>query len=161
MIGLVTGDAGPIIEDILLEGSGALLSLSFSRGQETESDNFAVDLMHEIGRDPEAMALFFERIENYDFFAKDDTRPFCEDETEETQSEGVSLEAGNNDDPLEATDLEEKDCQVKIESDPEGEVEAQASVDEPKINMEWMSTHPLSQKRIDNIRARAAKLRGE
>lgn len=153
MVTLMAGDAGPMVEDILLEG-GALLSLSFSRGQETESDNFSVDLMYKVGRDPEAMALFFEEIEKLDPFnaaVEEDTRPFCEDETP------------TEDDALIApTEAEDKDCQVKIDSVLiTDEPSEPAASEKPKANTEWISTHPLSQKRIDNIRDRAAKLREE
>ena len=144
MVTLMAGDAGPMVEEILLEG-GALLSLSFSRHQETESDNFAVDLMHEIGRDPEAMATFFEEIENFNPLSG------AGDGGE------VGVQSSTDDDP-EGEKNEDETNPVDI-IDP---IET-PSTDEtaPKINTEWISTHPLNQKRIDNIRSRAAKLRGE
>lgn len=155
MVTLMAGDAGPMIEDILLEG-GALLSLSFSRGQETESDNFSVDLLHEIGRNPEAMAAFFEEIEKMTSshsHDNDDDLPICEDTVEEGDDDA--------DKPLIETSTEDKDCREKIDSVFKDEAGDQAASEAPKINTEWVSTHPLSQKRIDNIRTRAAKLRGE
>ena len=139
MVTLMAGDAGPMVEDILLEG-GALLSLSFSRDQETESDNFAVDLMHEVGRDPAAMATFFEAIEHYSPFDKDH-----DDEDGE----------GHKDDDHVHGDKDKADDIIKPADTDSADKAA------PKINREWMSTHPLNQKRIDNIRERAAKLRGE
>ncbi|MEP6342828.1 MAG: M48 family metallopeptidase [Maricaulaceae bacterium] len=154
MVTLMAGDAGPMVEDILLEGS-ALLSLSFSRKQETESDNFAVDLMHDIGRDPEAMASFFEKIETYSPFDGDkDDRPFCDDEALIEGDDPIVTPEGEG----EAAD---KDCQVKIDSVLTEDTAEPATSDAPKANTEWISTHPLSQKRIDNIRERAAELRGE
>jgi predicted Zn-dependent protease len=134
MVTLMAGDAGPMIEDILLEG-GALLSLSFSRGQETESDNFAVDLMHEIGRDPEAMAAFFEEMEALqNFRAKDDGG--------EAAGAEIDSETDNDTNDLARDNKAADDAR-------------------PNINMEWVSTHPLNEKRIENIRKRAAELQGQ
>ena len=134
MVTLMAGDAGPMIEDILLEG-GALLSLSFSRGQETESDNFAVDLMHEIGRDPEAMAAFFEEMEALqNFRAKDDGG----------EAAGAEIDSETDSD----TDDLARDNKAADDA-------------RPNINMEWVSTHPLNEKRIENIRKRAAELQGQ
>ena len=147
MVTLMAGDSGPMVEEILLEG-GALLSLSFSRGQETESDNFSIDLMHEIGRDPAAMALFFEEIEKLTSshrHDKDEDFPICEESDEHVHDEG---EEGEN-------------CREPLGDGLKDEASDQAASDAPKINTEWISTHPLSQKRIDNIRARAAELRDE
>ena len=138
MVTLMAGDAGPMIEDILLEG-GALLSLSFSRHQETESDNFSVDLMHEIGRDPAAMAAFFEKVENYNPFEGDDKKS-------ETDEDGEKAEGGEISTDTDVIKPTKKD------------IDGAAA---PKINTEWISTHPLSKKRIENIRARAAKLQNE
>jgi len=142
MVTLMAGDAGPLVEEVLLEG-GALLSLSFSRHQETDSDNFSVDLLHEIGRDPEAMAAFFEEIEKLTSFGGD------KDEHDHEDHEN-DVEISNEDDDKDPVDI--------IDS-----VDTPISKDEaaPKINTEWISTHPLSQKRIENIRKRAAQLREE
>ena len=90
MIGLVAGDAGPMLEDIILEGS-ALLSLSFSREHEMDADNFSYDLLNDSNMRSDGLITFFEKI-----------------------GEDIKMpESG-----------------------------------------EWMMTHPLSDKRIENIRNR-------
>ena len=58
---LIGGDLGGGAEDVLVQGA-ALASLSYSRGQETEADRFSVELMHEAGRDPAALARFFQKL---------------------------------------------------------------------------------------------------
>jgi len=90
MIGLIAGDAGPMLEDIILEGS-ALLSLSFSREHEMAADNFSYNLLIDSDMRADGLITFFEKIEE----------------------------------------------DIKI---PE--------------SGEWMMTHPLSDKRIENIRSR-------
>lgn len=70
---LIGGDVGSGAEDILVQGS-ALLSLSYSRGAETEADRFSVDLMYKAGRDPRAIARFFELLR--DKLGDDDERDF-------------------------------------------------------------------------------------
>ena len=90
MIGLIAGDAGPMLEDIVLEGS-ALLSLSFSRKHEMQADDFSYDILSGSGQRADGLIQFFEKIEE--------------------------------DMPI-----------------PE--------------SGEWMMTHPLSQKRIENIKSR-------
>jgi len=90
MIGLIAGDAGPMLEDIVLEGS-ALLSLSFSRKHEMQADDFSYDILSGTGQRADGLIEFFKKLE-----------------------EEVSIpESG-----------------------------------------EWMMTHPLSKKRIENIQAR-------
>jgi Zn-dependent protease with chaperone function len=59
LIMLIGGDIGSGTEDILIQGS-ALISLSYSRSAEAEADRYSVDLMHKAGRDPAAIARFFE-----------------------------------------------------------------------------------------------------
>lgn len=140
MVTLMAGDAGPMVEDILLEG-GALLSLSFSRHQETDSDNFAVDLMHDIGRDPEAMAKFFEEMEKIQSFGR--------------RGERVQGGAAQSDQDGDAKEPDEQPANNSVSED------QAADPAQPKINMEWVSTHSLSQKRIENIRKRAANLRNQ
>lgn len=61
LIMLIGGDIGAATEDVLLQGA-AVLSLSYSREAEREADRFSVELMHEAGRDPAAIARFFEII---------------------------------------------------------------------------------------------------
>jgi len=90
MIGLIAGDAGPMLEDIVLEGS-ALLSLSFSRKHEMQADDFSYDILSATGQRADGLIRFFEKLEE--------------------------------DIPM------------------------------PKSG-EWMMTHPLSQKRIENIQTR-------
>ena len=90
MIGLIAGDAGPMLEDIVLEGS-ALLSLSFSRKHEMQADDFSYDILSSTGQRADGLIRFFEEIEK--------SMPIPE-------------------------------------------------------SGEWMMTHPLSQKRIENIEAK-------
>ena len=92
MVTLIAGDAGPLLEDVILEGS-AVLSLSFSRKHELEADNYSFDLLIEAGQRPDGLIRFFEKL----------------DEDMPMPKEG-----------------------------------------------EWLMTHPLSQKRIDNIKSKMA-----
>ena len=62
LINMIAGDAGPMLEDLLLEGS-ALLSLSFSRKHELQADSYSVPLMKKVGRRPDAILAFFEALE--------------------------------------------------------------------------------------------------
>lgn len=59
LIMLIGGDIGSGTEDLLIQGS-ALVSLSYSRSAEAEADRYSVELMHKVGRDPAAIARFFE-----------------------------------------------------------------------------------------------------
>lgn len=61
LVMLIGGDIGSGAEDILIQGS-ALISLSYSRGAEAQADRYSVELMHKAGKDPEAIARFFERL---------------------------------------------------------------------------------------------------
>lgn len=61
LIMLIGGDIGGGTEDILVQGS-ALLQLSYSRSAEAEADRYSVELMHEAGKDPAAIARFFELL---------------------------------------------------------------------------------------------------
>lgn len=71
MVAVIAGDAGPILEDVLLEGN-TLLALSFSRSHESEADAFSVNLMRKAGRDPSAIISFFEAIQKeYGSFVED------------------------------------------------------------------------------------------
>ncbi len=58
---LIGGDIGSGTEDILVQGA-TLLSLSHSRSAETEADRASVELMLKAGRDPKAIAHFFELL---------------------------------------------------------------------------------------------------
>lgn len=58
LIAFLAGDTGPILEDVILEGN-LLLSLSFSREQETAADKFGLALAKEAGFDPGGLKVFF------------------------------------------------------------------------------------------------------
>lgn len=62
LIALIAGDPGPFLQDLLLEGN-ALLSLSYSRGQESQADALGLTTAAAAGYDPDALALFFERLQ--------------------------------------------------------------------------------------------------
>lgn len=62
LIAFLAGDTGPILEDIVLEGN-LLLSLSFSRAQETSADKFGLSLSNEAGFDPAGLKVFFEKMD--------------------------------------------------------------------------------------------------
>ncbi|SDX39155.1 Peptidase family M48 [Ruegeria halocynthiae] len=59
LIGLLAGDTGPILDEVLLEGN-LILSLSYSRQHELSADSFGVDLASRAGFDPGGLAEFFE-----------------------------------------------------------------------------------------------------
>ena len=59
VIGLLAGDTGPILEDVVLEGN-LLLSLAGSRAAEAEADRIGIALMRDAGYDPNGMARLFE-----------------------------------------------------------------------------------------------------
>jgi Zn-dependent protease with chaperone function len=61
LIMLIGGDIGAATEDILTQGA-ALAALSNSRAAEAEADRYSVELMHRAGRDPAAIAGFFELL---------------------------------------------------------------------------------------------------
>ncbi|MEJ6783323.1 M48 family metallopeptidase [Aminobacter sp. Piv2-1] len=61
LIMLIGGDIGSSTEDIMVQGA-ALLSLSYSRDAETDADRFSVALMRKAGKDPAAIARFFELL---------------------------------------------------------------------------------------------------
>ncbi|GFE51100.1 metalloprotease [Roseobacter cerasinus] len=63
LIAFLAGDTGPILEDVILEGN-LLLSLSFSRAQETSADRFGLALAKEAGFNPSGLLLFFETLQN-------------------------------------------------------------------------------------------------
>jgi predicted Zn-dependent protease len=95
---LIGGDIGGGAEDVLIQGA-ALVSLSYSRGQEAEADRFSVELMHEAGRDPAAIARFFEKMRNEmhdtgegDFFS---SHPATQQRIEETRRYAGEV-AGND-----------------------------------------------------------------
>jgi Zn-dependent protease with chaperone function len=59
LIMLIGGDIGEGAQDLLVQGAG-LLTLSFSREAESEADRHSVEIMLKAGRDPLAIARFFE-----------------------------------------------------------------------------------------------------
>jgi Zn-dependent protease with chaperone function len=61
LVGMIAGDAGPILQDTLLQG-GVLMSLSYSRGNERAADAFGVALAEKAGFDPAGLADFLETI---------------------------------------------------------------------------------------------------
>ena len=63
LIMLIAGDIGSAGEDILVQGS-ALMSLSYSREQESAADRRSVDLMLATGKDPVAIVRFFQLLQD-------------------------------------------------------------------------------------------------
>lgn len=61
MVALIAGETGPLLEDLLLEGN-VLLSLSFSREQESEADQIGLRLADSAGYDPAGLKEFFETL---------------------------------------------------------------------------------------------------
>jgi Zn-dependent protease with chaperone function len=61
LVALMAGDVGPILEDVLLEGS-ALVSLAYSREHEASADVIGVKTSHAAGYDAAALAEFFEAL---------------------------------------------------------------------------------------------------
>lgn len=59
LIMLIGGDIGSGVEDILMQGS-ALVSLSYSRGQESDADRYSVEFMRRAGHDPAALVQFLD-----------------------------------------------------------------------------------------------------
>lgn len=97
---LIGGDIGNGAEDILVQGA-ALMSLSYSRRQEAEADRYSVELMHKAGRDPAALARFFEALRDQfhdtaetDFLS---THPATPQRIEETRRYAEELAAGKGD----------------------------------------------------------------
>ena len=65
LVGLLAGDTGPILEDVLLEG-GVLLSLSYSRHHERDADQSGLSLADAAGYDPAGLMKFFEWLPDSD-----------------------------------------------------------------------------------------------
>ena len=140
LINMIAGDAGPMLEDLLLEGS-ALLSLSFSRKHELQADSYSVPLMREVGRRPDAILAFFEALEEGKLFLDDADNP-KEPLTAEEAAKAKALE-------------EDIDAQLSGNV-PDGttstEAEKTATYGNRKKSKNWFSSHPLHQERIDNIK---------
>ncbi|MBO9412199.1 MULTISPECIES: M48 family metallopeptidase [unclassified Ruegeria] len=62
LIGMMAGDTGPILEEVLLEGN-LILSLSYSRQHELSADRYGVDLAARSGFDPNGLSEFFDILE--------------------------------------------------------------------------------------------------
>ena len=62
MVTVIAGDAGPMLEDMLWEGS-AVLSLSFSRENEIQSDDYSYRTLKAAGLPTNGLIDFFEQIE--------------------------------------------------------------------------------------------------
>ncbi|WP_170404804.1 M48 family metallopeptidase [Ruegeria arenilitoris] len=62
LIGMMAGDTGPVLEQVLLEGN-LILSLSYSRQHELAADQFGVDLARKAGFDPNGLSDFFDLLE--------------------------------------------------------------------------------------------------
>lgn len=61
LVAVIAGDVGPILEDVLLEGS-ALASLAYSRDHEASADVIGIKTSHAAGYDAAALATFFETL---------------------------------------------------------------------------------------------------
>ena len=61
LIALIAGDAGPILEELLLEGQLAL-SLTHSREHELAADAFGYELTDLAGFDPDGIKRFFQSL---------------------------------------------------------------------------------------------------
>ena len=61
LIGMMAGETGPVLEQVLLEGN-LILSLSYSRRHELEADRFGVDLATRAGFDPNGLSEFFDLL---------------------------------------------------------------------------------------------------
>jgi Zn-dependent protease with chaperone function len=59
LVMMIGGDIGEGAQDLLVQGAG-LLTLSFSREAESQADRHSVEIMLKAGRDPLAIARFFE-----------------------------------------------------------------------------------------------------
>jgi Zn-dependent protease with chaperone function len=99
LIMLIGGDIGAGAEDVLVQGT-AVLALSYSRNAEREADRYSVELMHRIGRDPAAIARFFEILRDKlgdkgegDFFS---THPATPDRIEETRRYAEEVATGGD-----------------------------------------------------------------
>jgi predicted Zn-dependent protease len=97
LIMLVAGDIGAGTEDILVQGT-ALLSLSHTRAAEREADRYSVELMHRAGRDPAAIARFFELLrDRFGDVSENDflsTHPATPERIEDTKRYAEEIAAG-------------------------------------------------------------------
>lgn len=98
LVMLIGGDIGAGAEDILVQGT-AVMALSYSRSAERDADRYSVQLMHGAGRDPAAIARFFEVLRDKlgdnsegDFFS---THPATPERIEETRRYAEEVKAGS------------------------------------------------------------------
>lgn len=96
LILLIGGDIGAGAQDVLVQGT-AVLALSYSRSAEREADRYSVELMHKAGRDPAAIARFFEILRDRlgDKGGNDmlSTHPATPERIEETRRYAEELQA--------------------------------------------------------------------
>jgi len=97
LIMMIGGDIGSGTQDLLVQGTG-LLALSHSRSAEQEADRNSVELMYKAGKDPAAIARFFELLRDRfgdrsegDFFS---THPATPERIEETRRYAEEVKAG-------------------------------------------------------------------
>ncbi|MBW6417503.1 M48 family metallopeptidase [Celeribacter sp. PS-C1] len=62
LIGMMAGDVGPVLEDLILDG-GVVLSLAYSRTHERAADDVGVRTAEAAGYDGAALAGFFEELD--------------------------------------------------------------------------------------------------
>ncbi|WP_159593464.1 M48 family metallopeptidase [Chelativorans xinjiangense] len=96
LIMFIGGDVGSGVEDVLIQGSG-LMTLSYSRGQESEADRYSVELMAKAGREPAGLARLFEVLrddhgedDRNDFFS---THPATPDRIEDIRRHAAEVDA--------------------------------------------------------------------
>ncbi|WP_321363955.1 M48 family metallopeptidase [uncultured Celeribacter sp.] len=62
LIGMMAGDVGPVLEDLILDG-GVVLSLAYSRAHERVADDIGVRTAEAAGYDGAALAGFFDELD--------------------------------------------------------------------------------------------------
>lgn len=95
LIMFIGGDIGSGMEEVLVQGAG-LMTLSYSREQESEADRYSVDLMAKAGREPAGLARLFEVLrEDYGDDGKDDffsTHPATPERIEDIHRHAAEVE---------------------------------------------------------------------
>ncbi|MFC6486739.1 M48 family metallopeptidase [Nitratireductor sp. GCM10026969] len=95
LIMFIGGDVGSGVEEVLVQGSG-LLTLSYSRAQESEADRYSVELMAKAGREPTGLARLFEVLrDRYDDVSGNDflsTHPATPDRIEDIRRHAQKVE---------------------------------------------------------------------
>lgn len=94
LIMFIGGDIGSGMEELLVQGAG-LMTLSYSREQESEADRYSVDLMAKAGRQPAGLARLLEVLRDdlgddsdNDFFS---THPATPERIEEVRRHAAEL----------------------------------------------------------------------